>query len=503
MVKMSKCYVLGIDQGTSRTKAIIFDHTGKQIASGYREIPQIYPKPGWVEQDPNIIWQKTIESMREALTNGGVSPREIDAIGIADQGETIVMWDRHTGQPVYNAIVWQCRRTAKLCEELKSEGMEEKVAKKTGLLIDAYFSATKVKWILENVRNVRERAEHGEVLCGTTDTWLIWKFTRGRSFVTDYATASRTMMFNIHTLRWDKEILEWLDIPRVILPKPCSNSQVVGRTDPQIFYGEDVPIAGVIVDQQGALFGQACYEQGMVKNTYGTGCFILMNTGERPIASRHGLLTTIAWCLDGKVKYALDGGIFIAGAAVQWLRDGLKIVKDVSQTEKMAMSVKDAGGVYFVPAFVGMAAPYWDMYARGTIVGITGGTTREHLARATLESIAYQVYDVLECMKADSKYPIEKLRVDGGAVANKFLMQFQADILGIPVEVPRITETTALGAAYLAGLATGFWESQEELFRIWKVDRVYKPQMSLEKRERLVEGWKRAVQRSLNWESKE
>lgn len=500
---MSKRYILGIDQGTTRTKAILFDSVGNQIASGYREIPRIYPKPGWVEQDPNIIWEKTVESINEALKNGRISPSDIAAIGIADQGETIVMWDKQTGRPIYNAIVWQCRRTAKMCEELKSKGMEEKVAKKTGLVIDAYFSATKVKWILENVRNIRERAERGEVLCGTTDTWLIWKFTRGRSFVTDYATASRTMMFNIHTLRWDKEILGWLDIPRVILPKPCSNSEVVGHTDPKIFYGEEAPIAGVIVDQQGALFGQACYEPGMVKNTYGTGCFILMNTGERPVASRHGLLTTIAWCLDGRVKYALDGGIYIAGAAVQWLRDGLKIIKDVAETEEMAMSVKDAGGVYFVPAFVGMAAPYWDMYARGTIVGITGGTTREHLARATLESIAYQVYDVLECMKADSKYPIEKLRVDGGAVANTFLMQFQADILGIPVEVSKITETTALGAAYLAGLAVSFWESQEELSQIWQVDRVYKPQMSREKRERLLEGWKRAVQRSLNWEKRD
>jgi len=414
------------------------------------------------------------------------------------------MWDMQTGQPVYNAIVWQCRRTAKMCEELKSkEGIERKIAEKTGLVIDPYFSATKVKWILENVRKLRERAEQGEVLCGTTDTWLIWKLTHGRSFVTDYATASRTMMFNIHALRWDKEILELLDIPEAILPKPCSNSEVIGYTDPNIFYGEEVPIAGVIVDQQGALFGQACYEPGMVKNTYGTGCFILMNTGEQPVASQHGLLTTIAWCLDGKVKYALDGGIFIAGAAVQWLRDGLKIIKDVAETEEMAMSVKNTGGVYFVPAFVGMAAPYWDMYARGTIVGITGGTTREHLARATLESIAYQVYDVLECMKADSKCPIEKLRVDGGAVANKFLMQFQADILGIPVEVPKITETTALGVAYLAGLAVDFWESQEELSRIWQVDRVYKPQMSREKRERLLDDWKRAVQRSLNWEKRE
>ena len=500
---MSKHYVLGIDQGTEKVRAIIFNHSGKQIASGYREIPQIYPKPGWVEQDPNVIWKRTIESVYEALANGEVSPREIAAIGIADQGETILMWDRHTGQPVYNAIVWQCRRTAEMCEKLKSKGLEKKVAKKTGLVIDAYFSATKVRWILENIRNIREKAERGEVLCGTTDTWLIWKLTRGRSFATNCATASRTMMFNIHTLRWDKEILEWLDIPRTILPKPGSNSQVVGHTDPKIFHGEEVPIAGLIVDQQGALFGQACYEPGMVKNTYGTGCFILMNTGERPVASRHGLLTTIAWCLDGRVDYALDGGIYIAGAAVQWLRDGLKIIKDVAKTEEMAMSVKDAGGVYFVPAFVGMAAPYWDMYARGTIIGITGGTTREHLVRATLESIAYQVHDVLECMKADSKYPIEKLRVDGRPVENKFLMQFQADILGIPVEASKITEATALGAAFLAGLAVGFWESQEELSQIWQVDRVYKPQMRRKRRERLLEGWKRAVQRSLNWEKRE
>lgn len=499
---MGQRYVLGIDQGTSRTKAIVFDQAGNQIASGYREIPQIYPKPGWVEQDPNVIWERTVECVNEALKNGGISPSEITAIGIADQGETIVMWDKQTGQPVYKAIVWQCRRTAKMCEELKLKGLKEKIAEKTGLIIDAYFSATKVKWLLENVKNVRAKVECEEVLCGTTDAWLVWKFTRGRSFITDYATASRTMMFNIHTMQWDKEILKWLDIPQVILPKPQPNSQIVGYTDPEVFYGEEIPISGVIVDQQAALFGQACYEPGMVKNSYGTGCFVLMNTGEQPVTSRHGLLTTISWCLDGKVEYALDGGIFITGAAVQWLRDGLKIIKDVAQTEEIARSIKDTGGVYFVPAFVGIAAPYWDMYARGTIIGITGGTTREHLVRATLESIAYQVYDVLECMKADSRYPIETLRVDGGAVANEFLMQFQADILDIPVEVPRVTETTALGAAYLAGLAVGFWESVEELAQIRQVDRVYKPQMSQEKRERLLAGWKKAVQRSLNWEEK-
>lgn len=493
--------LLGIDQGTTRTKAILFNSLGEPISSGYREVPQIYPRPGWVEQDPSVIWSATIEAVKEALGNAKIPVEKISAIGIADQGETVVIWDRTTGQPIYNAIIWQCRRTAETCEELKKKGLEKKISEKTGLVLDAYFSATKVKWILDNISNARQKAERGEILFGTTDTWLIWNLTKGRSFVTDRATASRTMMFNIHTLEWDREILNWLDIPENILPSPCQNSEVVGYTNPEIFFGKQIPIAGVIVDQQGALFGQTCYRAGDIKNTYGTGCFVLMNTGNKPISSRHGLLTTIAWSLNGKVEYALDGGIYVTGAAVKWLKEGLQIIGDVAETEEIAKSIQDTGGVYFVPAFTGLAAPYWDMYARGTILGITGGTTRHHIVRATLESIAYQVYDVLQCMKRDSELPIESIRADGGATANRFLMQFQADVLGIPVLVSKVIETTALGAAYLAGLAVGVWKDREELKKMDKIKYVYAPRMSEEKRNQLLAGWRKAVQRALNWKT--
>lgn len=493
-------YIIGIDQGTTRTKAIIFDKEGRQIASGVRELQRYFPKPGWVEQDPNAIWRSTVESIDDAITAAGINPRSITAIGIADQGETVIVWNAETGEPLYNAISWQCRRTQQICEELKAKGLEEDIRGRTGLLIDPYFSATKLRWILENIEGVRTAAEKGEALFGTTDTWLIWNFTRGKCFVTDYSTASRTMMFNIKTLKWDKDILDLLDIPEVMLPELTSNSQVIGYTDAETFYGREIAIAGIIVDQQGALFGQNCYMTGDIKNTYGTGCFSLMNIGEQPKFSTHGLLTTIAWVLDRRPTYAFDGGVYIAGAAVQWLRDGLGIISNPSETEEIAFKVKDNGGIYFVPAFVGLAAPYWDTYARGAILGITGGTKREHIVRAVLEAIAYQVYEVIKCMEADANLKIEKLKVDGGPTANKFLMQFQADILGIPIIVPKISETTALGAAYLGGLAVDLWSSIDELAKLNPPAVIYTPKMTERCREELLHNWKRAVQRALKWE---
>lgn len=498
--KMAQEYIMGIDQGTTRTKAIIFDRGGRLIASGVRELPRYFPRPGWVEQDPKAIWRSTLESIDEAISIAEINPGDIAAVGIADQGETVIVWDSDTGEPLYNAIVWQCRRTQRMCEDLKAKGLEEDIRERTGLLIDPYFSATKLRWILENVKGVRRRAERGEALFGTTDTWLIWNFTKGRCFVTDYSTASRTMMLNIKTLRWDKNILDLLDIPEVMLPKLVSNSQVVGYTEPETFYDRETPIAGVIVDQQGALFGQNCYESGDIKNTYGTGCFALMNIGERPKLSTHGLLTTIAWVIDTGIAYAIDGGVYIAGAAVQWLRDGLGIISNPSETEEIALRVEDNGGVYFVPAFVGLAAPYWDTYARGAILGITGGTRREHIVRATLEAIAYQVYEVIKCMEADAELSIGKLKVDGGPTANRFLMQFQADILGIPVVVPKISETTALGAAYLAGLAVDLWNDLDELVGLNPPAVIYQPTMAERHREELLNGWRRAVKRILAWE---
>jgi len=492
-------YVLALDQGTTSSRAIIFDHNGKEISVVQQEFTQIYPKPGWVEHDPMEILSSQINVAKQAIEKAGIEPKDIAAIGIANQRETTIVWEKSTGKPVYNAIVWQCRRTAPICDALINQGLTESIREKTGLIIDAYFSGTKIKWILDNIPGVREKAEKGEVLFGNVDTWLIWNLTKGKAHVTDYSNASRTMIFNIHKLDWDDDILKILNIPRNMLPEPKPSSLIYGYTDKDIF-GVEIPIAGDAGDQQAALFGQACYNPGMIKNTYGTGCFMLMNTGEKACPSESGLLTTIAWGLNGKVEYALEGSIFITGAAIQWLRDGLKIIQNAAETESLALKVPNAGGIYVVPAFVGLGAPYWDMYARGLIIGITRGITREHIVRATLESIAYQTRDVLEVMKQESCIELRSLRVDGGAVVNNFLMQFQSDILGIPVERPLVSETTALGAAYLAGLATGYWKDQKEIEDLWQIDRNFHPQMSVEEREKLYKGWKKAVSRSLKWE---
>jgi len=492
-------YVLALDQGTTSSRAIVFDHDGNNVSMVNKEFPQIYPKPGWVEHNPADIWNSQLEVAKAALEKAGITPADVTAIGITNQRETTIVWDRATGQPVYNAIVWQCRRTAPICDELKAKGWAEKIREKTGLVVDAYFSGTKIKWILDNVPGVREKAERGELLFGNVDTWLIWNLSGGRVHTTDYSNASRTMLFNIHKLDWDDEILAELGIPRAMLPKPQPSSHVYGYTDKAVF-GAEVPIAGDAGDQQAALFGQACYKPGMAKNTYGTGCFMLMNTGEKAVPSKSGLLTTIAWGVNGKVEYALEGSIFITGAAVQWLRDELRVIDNSAQSEEYARKVPDTGGVYLVPAFVGLGAPYWDMYARGTIVGITRGTKREHIIRAALESICYQTRDVLEAMTSDSGIKLTALKVDGGAVANDFLMQSQADILGVPVHRPKVTETTALGAAYLAGLAVGFWADQEEIAAKWQINKEFTPAMAADQREKLYRGWKRAVERALKWE---
>ncbi|MDD3439257.1 MAG: glycerol kinase GlpK [Clostridiaceae bacterium] len=495
---MSK-YILALDQGTTSSRAIIFDNDGKIVSVAQKEFTQIYPKAGWVEHDPMEIWGTQSGVAREAMDKIGIGADDIAAIGITNQRETTVVWERSTGKPIYNAIVWQCRRTAPICDELKAKGLAETIRNKTGLVVDAYFSGTKVKWILDNVEGARERAKNGELCFGNIDTWLIWNLTKGKVHVTDYSNASRTMLFNIHELAWDKEILEELDIPEAMLPEAKSSSFVYGETDKEIF-GAEIPIAGAAGDQQAALFGQACYKPGMAKNTYGTGCFMLMNTGEKAVSSSNGLLTTIAWGLNGKVEYALEGSIFIAGASVQWLRDELKIIDNAAASEDMAAAVADTNGVYVVPAFVGLGAPYWDMYARGSILGLTRGANRNHIVRATLESIAYQTRDVLEAMQEDSKINLQALKVDGGAVANNFLMQFQADILGVPIYRPEVTETTALGAAYLAGLAVGFWDSKDEIAEKWNVDRVFEPVMDSSSRDKKYAGWKKAVSRTLKWE---
>ncbi|MCG1012461.1 glycerol kinase GlpK [Tepidanaerobacter sp. GT38] len=493
---------MALDQGTTSSRAIIFDENGTIKGVTNREFTQIYPKPGWVEHDPMEIWGSQIGVAREVLSKSGLSPSDIAAIGITNQRETTIVWDKNTGKPVYNAIVWQCRRTAPICDDLKARGLAEKIREKTGLVVDAYFSGTKVKWILDNVEGAREKAEKGELLFGNVDTWLIWNLTGGKVHVTDYSNASRTMLFNIHTLDWDDEILQELNIPRSMLPKPMPSSHVYGYTTTEVFGGE-VPIAGDAGDQQAALFGQACYSPGMAKNTYGTGCFMLMNTGEKAVTSQSGLLTTIAWGVDGKVEYALEGSIFIAGAVVQWLRDELRILDNAAQSEELATKVQDNNGVYLVPAFVGLGAPYWDMYARGTIVGLTRGAKREHIVRAALESICYQTRDVLEAMQKDSGITLKSLKVDGGAVANNFLMQFQSDILGVPVDRPKVIETTALGAAYLAGLAVGYWKDKDDIASKWQIDRTFKPEMDSGMRDNLYKGWKKAVQRALDWEEKQ
>ncbi|MEZ7911702.1 MAG: glycerol kinase GlpK [Propionivibrio sp.] len=497
---MSKKYILALDQGTTSSRAILFDQTGRSVGVAQKEFSQIYPKAGWVEHDALEIWGTQSGVAREVLERSRVRPDEVAAIGITNQRETTVVWDKATGKPIYNAIVWQCRRTASICDALKAEGLENYVRENTGLVLDAYFSGTKVKWILDNVPGARVRAEKGELLFGNIDTWLIWNLTRGKVHVTDYSNASRTMLFNIKTLEWDQKMLDLLGVPLAMLPKVRPSSEVYGYTDAQTFGGAEIPIAGVAGDQQAALFGQACFSDGMAKNTYGTGCFMLMNTGEKRVPSKNGLLTTIAWGVDGKVEYALEGSIFVAGAAVQWLRDELRLVDNAAQTEAMAASVPDSHGVYLVPAFVGLGAPYWDMYARGTLVGLTRGANRNHIVRATLESIAYQTRDVLQAMEEDSGIKLAALKVDGGAVANNFLMQFQSDILGVPVQRPCVTETTAMGAAFLAGLAVGFWKSKSEIAERWAVDRAFSPAMAAEERDRKYSGWKKAVKRALAWE---
>lgn len=498
---MQSKYILALDQGTTSSRAILFDHDGRIVNTAQKEIAQIYPKAGWVEHDAMEIWGTQIGVAREVIETIGIRPEAIAAIGITNQRETTVIWDKNTGKPICNAIVWQCKRTADMCGELKSKGLETYIKANTGLVIDAYFSATKIKWILDNVEGARQKAEAGELLFGNIDTWLIWNLTRGKVHVTDYSNASRTMLFNIKELKWDEKLLEELDIPMSILPEVMPSSKIYGYTDQGIFGGNLIPIAGAAGDQQAALFGQTCYKPGMAKNTYGTGCFMLMNTGSDMILSKNGLLTTIAWNVDNKLEYALEGSIFMGGATIQWLRDELKLIDDAKDSEYYAEKVRDSNGVFVVPAFVGMGAPYWDMYARGTILGLTRGANRYHIIRAALEAIAYQTRDVLEAMQQDSNIALKELKVDGGAVENNFLMQFQSDILGVPVSRPEITETTALGAAMLAGLAVGFWNDKQELSDIWRLSKSFTPDMEVDNRNKLYKNWQKAVSRALNWEN--
>ena len=496
---MDRKYIMALDQGTTSSRAILFDKEGNVVATSQKEFTQFYPKVGWVEHNPMEIWGSQSGVMREVLETNSIRPEEVCAIGITNQRETTIVWEKSTGKPVYNAIVWQCRRTSEICDELKEKGYEKLIKDKTGLILDAYFSATKIKWILDNVEGAREKAENGELLFGTVDTWLIWNLTRGKVHVTDYTNAARTMLYNIKELKWDDEILEILDIPKSMLPDVKPSSYIYGHTDEGMLSGAQIPIAGCAGDQQAALFGQTCFEEGSAKNTYGTGCFMLMNTGEHIVESKHGLLTTIAWGVDGKVEYALEGSIFIGGASIQWLRDELRVLYDAKQSEFYANSVKDTNGVYVVPAFAGLGAPYWDMYARGAIMGLTRGANRAHLVRATLESIAYQVKDVLNAMQEDSGLKLKDLRVDGGASSNNFLMQFQSDILDVNIDRPKVVETTALGAAYLAGLAVEFYNNKDEIKKSWIIDREFIPNMSDDKRNLLYKGWKKAVSRSLLW----
>lgn len=497
---MSKKYVLALDQGTTSSRAIIFADTSEIVAVAQKEFTQIFPKPGWVEHNADEIWSTQIGTVAEVVAKSGIPLSDISAIGITNQRETTVVWDKKTGKPIYNAIVWQSRQSMEVCEDLKANGHESMIREKTGLVVDAYFSGTKVKWILDHVEGAREKANAGELLFGTIDTWLIWKLTGGKVHVTDYSNASRTLMYNIRELKWDEEILKILDIPASMLPEVKPSSHVYGQTDPAVFMGAEVPIAGAAGDQQAALFGQTCFLPGMAKNTYGTGCFMLMNTGSNCHTSKHGLLTTIAWGLGGKVEYALEGSIFVAGSAVQWLRDGLKMLETAADSEYYASKVEDTDGVYVVPAFVGMGAPYWDMKARGAIFGLTRGTNKSHLIRATLDSMCYQTKDVLDAMQADSGIKLQALKVDGGAVANNLMMQFQSDILGVAVDRPQVTETTALGAAYLAGLAVGVWKTKEDLVANWKLDKRFEPKMEVPKRTALYAGWQKAVKRSLDWD---
>ena len=497
---MHKKYILALDQGTTSSRAILFDHDGKIVNIAQKEITQIYPKAGWVEHDAMEIWGTQIGVAREVIETIGIRPEAIAAIGITNQRETTVIWDKNTGKPIYNAIVWQCKRTADMCSDLKARGLEPYIRANTGLVVDAYFSATKIKWILDNVEGARQKADAGELLFGNIDTWLIWNLTRGKVHVTDYSNASRTMLFNIKELKWDEKLLAELDIPRSILPEVMPSSKIYGYTDESVFGGTLIPIAGAAGDQQAALFGQACFEPGMAKNTYGTGCFMLMNTGSDMILSRNGLLTTIAWNVDNKLEYALEGSIFMGGATIQWLRDELKLIDEAKDSEYYATKVSDSNGVFVVPAFVGMGAPYWDMYARGAILGLNRGTNRYHIIRAALEAIAYQTRDVLEAMQQDSDIALKELKVDGGAVVNNFLMQFQSDILGVPVCRPEVTETTALGAAMLAGLAVGFWNDKQELSDKWCLNRNFNPEMEVDIRNKLYKKWQKAVSRALSWE---
>lgn len=493
-------YVMALDQGTTSSRCILFDKGGNIKSVAQKEFTQIFPEGGWVEHDPMEIWSSQISVVSEAMARLGVSASDIAALGITNQRETTIVWDKNTGKPIYNAIVWQCRRTSAYCDSLKEKGFDKIVQKKTGLVIDAYFSATKIKWILDHVEGAREEAEKGNLVFGTVDTWLVWNLTKGKVHITDYTNASRTMLFNIHTLEWDDEILAELDIPKSMLPEVKPSSYIYGYTEDNLLNGGAVPIAGIAGDQQAALFGQCCFDAGKVKNTYGTGCFLLMNTGEKAVDSQNGLVTTIAWGLEeGKVEYALEGSIFVAGAAIQWLRDGLRMIDNAAFTEAYAQKVSDSNGVYVVPAFVGLGAPYWDQYARGIIVGLTRGVDKEHFIRATLESLAYQSLDVIKAMESDAGVSLKELRVDGGASANSFLMQFQADILDCDVIRPSVIESTALGAVYLAGLAVGYYKDKDDIVQNLSVDRVFKPAMDADKRAHLVAGWQEAVKRSLGW----
>ena len=491
-------YVMALDAGTTSNRCILFNEKGEICSVAQKEFTQYFPKPGWVEHDADEIWSTQLGVAVEAMSKIGATAKDIAAIGITNQRETVIVWDKKTGEPVYYAIVWQCRRTAEYCDGLKEQGLTDMIRKKTGLIIDAYFSATKIRWILEHVEGARERAERGELLFGTVETWLIWKLTGGKAHVTDYSNASRTMLFNINTLEWDEEILKILDIPRSMLPKPMPSSCIYAETDPA-YFGGAIPIGGAAGDQQAALFGQTCFQAGEAKNTYGTGCFLLMNTGEKPVYSENGLVTTIAWGLDGKVHYALEGSIFVAGAAIQWLRDEMKLIDSAADSEYMAKKVNDTNGCYVVPAFTGLGAPHWDQYARGTIVGITRGVNKYHIIRATLESLAYQVNDVLRAMEADSGISLSALKVDGGASANNFLMQTQADLIAAPVKRPKCIETTAMGAAYLAGLAVGYWESKEDVVKNWSIDSTFEPSITEEARAKRIKGWNKAVRYSYGW----
>ncbi len=491
-------YVMALDAGTTSNRCILFNEKGEVCSASQKEFNQHFPKPGWVEHDANEIWATQLGVAVEAMSKIGAAAEDIAAIGITNQRETTVVWDKNTGEPIYNAIVWQCRRTSEYCDSLKEKGLVDTFRRKTGLVIDAYFSGTKLKWILDNVPEARSRGEKGEIIFGTIETWLIWKLTGGKVHVTDYSNASRTMLFNINTLDWDDEILEEMDIPKAMLPKAMPSSAVYGETVPALFGGA-IKISGAAGDQQAALFGQTCFKAGEAKNTYGTGCFLLMNTGEKPVFSKNGLVTTIAWGLDGKVQYALEGSIFVAGAAIQWLRDEMKLIDSSSDSEYMAGKVLDTNGCYVVPAFTGLGAPYWDQYARGTIVGLTRGVNKYHIIRATLESLAFQTNDVLEAMKADSGIELAALKVDGGASSNNLLMQMQSNFIQAPVHRPKCVETTAMGAAYLAGLAVGYWKNKEDVLENWAIDRVFTPEIDMEKREEMVRGWDRAVKCSFGW----